>query len=377
MKKTSTTSMILLLLLLSLCSCKPNGDTPDLCHSELDQQALFQNLADQLIIPRYMDFQHAVANLLGQTEIFSASPNLAMLHSLQNAFKTAYVSWQYVAQYEFGPAEDLNIRNLVNHFPADVALIQANIEAGKTSFSQAEAFDRGLPALDYLLFGLGGDDAEILAKYVNGTPQKTYYLEYLRHLVIDIETNINAVVNQWTNANDAYRENFIANTGTAAGSALSLLINGLNEHYEMIRRDKIGIPVGALTLGFPNPDKVEAPYAGISAELALTATQAAKELYLGQGKDGINREGLDDYLQQISEKEEGLALHQNIKQQFDLAIAALTGLADPLSGTIISEQAKVESAYAEIVKQVVNIKTDMPSLLCIAITYVDNPSDSD
>lgn len=369
--------MILLLLFLSLCACKPKGDTPDLCHSELDQQALFQNLADQLIIPRYMDFQNTVANLLDQTETFLASPNLANLHLLQDVFKTTYVSWQYVAQYEFGPAEDLNIRTLFNHFPADVALIQANIEAGKTSFSQAEAFDRGLPALDYLLFGLGGDDAEILANYVNDSPQKTYYLEYLRHLVIDIEVNINTVVNQWVNGNGAYRDNFIANAGTAAGSALSLLINGLNEHYEMIRRDKIGIPVGALTLGFSNPDKVEAPYAGISAELALTAIQAAKELYLGQGKDGINREGLDDYLQQISEKEEGLALHQNIKQQFDLAIAALTGLADPLSGTIMSDQAKVESAYAEIVKQVVNIKTDMPSLLCIAITYIDNPSDSD
>lgn len=229
--------------------------------------------------------------------------------------------------------------------------------------------------MDYLLFGLADNNADIIAKYVDDAAIKVNYQAYLQNNIDAIKTKIDQVLNKWEK--EGFREDFIAATGTAAGASLSQMINGLNQHYEIIRREKLGIPVGALTLGFANPEKTEAYFAGISTQLALTATQAAQEFYLGKGVDGVNRTGLDDYLQQISETAEGQALHQSIAEQFNLAITALAALADPLSEEINNNQSDVEATYAEVVKQVVNIKTDLPSLLCIAITYVDNPSDSD
>ena len=366
-----------LLLVFTQWACQSNGggETPDPCQSELDQTTLFQNLADQLIIPRYEDFQTAVNDLQLAIDDFLTNPDANTLSSTQEVFKETYRRWQYVAQYQFGPAEEVGLRMSVNNFPADIFLIESNINSGKTDFSQPEAFDRGLPAIDFLLYGAADSEDAIVGLFADDSAVKDDYHAYLRNIINDIKAKTDQVINKWTK--EGFRESFLAATGTAAGASLSQIINGLNEHYEFIRREKLGIPVGALTLGFTNPEKSEAFFSGISLELAIAATSAAQEFYLGQGTDGVNREGIDDYLQQISEKSEGVALHQTIDQQFKAALTALGGLADPLASTIESNQSSVEAAYAEIVKQVVNIKTDMPSLLCIAITYVDNPSDSD
>ena len=66
-----------------------------------------------------------------------------------------------------------------------------------------------------------------------------------------------------------------------------------------------------------------------------------------------------------------------IKNQFTAAKNALAALTGKLSDEVTNNTSVVETAYNELSKQVVNIKTDMPSVMCISITYVDNPSDSD
>jgi len=60
-----------------------------------------------------------------------------------------------------------------------------------------------------------------------------------------------------------------------------------------------------------------------------------------------------------------------------LAIASLTNLEGSLQEEVAENQAAVENAYAEVTKNLVNLKTDLPSVLCVSITYIDNPSDSD
>ena len=85
--------------------------------------------------------------------------------------------------------------------------------------------------------------------------------------------------------------------------------------------------------------------------------------------------GLDDYLQAINE--EGKTLDSNIQAQFTAAKSSLNTLSDPLSNDVINNNSAVISAYNELSKILVNIKTNMPSLMCISITYIDNASDSD
>jgi len=356
---------------LMITSCKED-DNPagggDPCSSTFDQAAMFVNVADNIIIPAYADFQSKVNDLTAKTAAFTATPETSSLSDLQASFSAAYLSWQAAALYEFGPAEEVFLRNSVNNFPLNISETEANISSGSYDFDTPDRFDKGLPALDYLLFGLGGNPTEILESYTTNA-LASQYRQYLTDVVADIQSRIDHTVDGWSNA---YRNTFVANTGTAAGTALSLIINNWNENYELIKREKLGVPSGVVTLGFTNPESVEAFHSGQSLELIVAALEATQQLYLGG-----NGAGLDDYLDNINAQKDGQSLNSLIKGLFISSISKVNVLNGRLSDLVDTDNAAVVDAYNEVTRQLVNIKTDLPSVLCVSITYIDNPSDSD
>ena len=362
-------STFLLSTLIVFNACDPGTDENP-CENDFDQKAMFMNMANNLIIPAYTDLRIKVGEMLSASIAFRDNPSQSELIAFRTAWFDAYLSWQSAAQYNFGPAEQFFLRNSVNNFPLNVEETDANIQSGIYDFDMPDAFDKGFPALDYLLYGIGADDAEILEKYTTQV-DTAKYMEYLEDVVIDIKNRVYNTYNGWTAFN--YDETFNNNTGTAAGSSLSLIVNQLNENYELIKREKIGIPSGLLTLGFTNPDKTEAYFSGRSLELANAALKATEQFYLGG--NGI---GLDDFLIEIdAKKSNGESLNDAIKAQFTTSITNLAILSGQLSDAVDNNKSEVENAYNALSAQLINIKTDLPSVLCVSITYIDNPSDSD
>lgn len=361
MKILKISSLLAFILLIAACG----DDTPTTgCETDFNQEAMFTNIADNLIIPAYTDLKGKVDDLESKITDFQSNRTQANLEALRNSWLESYRTWQRASSYKFGPSEEVFLFNSVNNFPLNVEETNEKITNEDYDFSSPDAYDKGFPALDYLLYGIGNDDAEILAQFAD-----TKYMTYLTKVVEDIKTRVDATATAW----NTYRATFITNTGTAAGSSLSQIVNGFNENYEFIKREKLGIPSGVLTLGFTNPTKVEAFHSGRSVELALAALEASRDLYLGK-----NDLGLDDYLQTIGTMKGNETLDEAIQNQFTAAIAAVQDLGtSPLSETVENDNDKVVTAYNEVTKQLVNIKTDMPSVLCVSITYIDNPSDSD
>jgi predicted lipoprotein len=347
-----------------------NDPQPTGCNTDFDEDAMFTNLADNLIIPAYTDLKAKVEDLNAKTTDFQANSNQTNLDALRLSFNTAYISWQTASPYEFGPAAVEFLHNSLNNFPLDTAIVNEKIQNSDYDFTSPDAYDKGFPALDYLLYGIGANDAEILSKYAT-TSTQTLHSFYLGNVVNDIKNRVNNTFDAWTNG--TYKTEFIANTGTAAGSSLSLIVNSFNQNYEYIKRDKLGIPSGVLTLGFTNPTKVEAYYSGRSVALATAALSASLDYY--KGKNGL---GLDDYLQKIGTMKGDKTLDVVIQEQFATALSAVQNLGTtPLSETVTNNTQTVVNAYNEVTKQLINVKTDMPSVLCVSITYIDNPSDSD
>ncbi len=353
------------MLLLLACGDDDKGGNTDPCNSNFDQEAMFTNIADNIIIEGYKDLLEDVNALSSATTDFINDVNTSNIENLRTAYLQAYLSFQKIGQFEFGPAETVFLRNSLGNFPTNTEEIENNISSGTYDFSQPDVFDKGFPALDYMLYDIVDDTPEGLDIYINNAE----YRDYLNALVTDIVTRSSQTMEAWETD---YRGDFIQNTGTAAGTSLSLIINALNQNYELIKRQKLGVPSGVLTLGFINPEEVEGFYGGHGAQLATTALKATENLYLGGTSIG-----LDDYLIAVNAEKNGELLDDLIKAQFTAAITAVEALADPLSLTIENEQPTVESAYNEVAKQLVNIKTDLPSVLCVSITYIDNPSDSD
>ena len=339
---------------------------------EFDQTGMLTNYADEIIVPTFVELQELTDRLVEDVNTFAGFPSTETLTAAQTTFREAYALWQHAAVYSFGPAESIDLVARTNPFPTNAERIDAIIASDDDAdlnfiSNSANSFARGFPALDYLLFD--GDEATVVDRYHGQSDsQRRGHVAIL--IALNIEADVKTVTESWQ---ESYRDQFIANTGTAAGSSLSLLVNGLNEHYENIKRDKLGIPSGIVTAGIPNPTKTEAFYSGISVALAEEALRGSSTAFTGGM--GI---GLDDLLLSLDARTaDGEPLTAAINAIYDEAVAAVSALPDPLSETIGSDLASVNNAYAAATRNVVRLKTDMPSALCVDVTYIDNPSDTD
>lgn len=361
--------------MVSFLSCKKDEDKEPEPESDFDRKVMLENIGNAIILPSYYTLSVKVTQLDSQITVFSTTPDITNLENVQNAFKEAYLAWQHVSVFEFGPAEQALLRTNTNTFPTDTTQVTTNVNSGSYNLSAVSNIDaKGFPALDYLLFGIGADNAAILEKYItagNAANRKNY----LHDVANEIKVNVNTVYTGWTAAGGNYISTFVSAMGADVGSSCGYLVNQLNYDFESLKNYKIGIPLGKKTLGTPLPEKTEAHYSGISVQLAVEQLKAIENIYLGRSQQGVDGTGLDDYLVHLKSQYNSGMLSDAIKAQLTMGITKLEAVPDPLSETILSNAMVVDAAYMELQKQVVLFKTDMPSALGVLITYQDNDGD--
>ncbi|CAM4298397.1 hypothetical protein SAMN06265348_10966 [Pedobacter westerhofensis] len=372
MRKFIYAALIAASTIIAIQSCKKSGGstTPEESPA-FDRKAMLINISANIILPAYTSFQTATANLDAAVTAFNASPDNTKLVALQSAFQAAYKQWQSTSVFEFGPAETATLRVNVNTYPTDVNQINANVTAGTYDPNiLANLSAKGLPALDYLLFGTGADNNAILLMYTTDS-RAANRRAYLAKLSAELKAEAATVLSGW----GSYRATFEGSVGTATGSSTSSLINQLVYDYEILKNYEVGIPAGVQSMGTTFPTKVQAYYSKMSLQLALLHTQAIQNIYTGKSAQG-DGQGLDDYLIKSNAKaKDGSSLNTTILNQFAAAITKLQGLTDPLSANIVSNPAAVTAAYTELQKLTVLLKTDMTSSLGILITFGDNDGD--
>jgi len=351
-------------LLIQSCSKSSDSGTKNTnTGSSFDRKAMLVNISSNIIIPAYTSYHDATVNLDAAVTTFNTTPTAGNLTALQNSFIAAYKQWQSTSMYNFGPAQDANLGVNTNTYPVSVTQITANINSGiYNPLLLANLAAKGLPALDYLLFGTGADNAAILAQFTTDSKaanRKTY----LAALSAELKTNATTVLAAW---NGSYKTTFLNATGTDVSSSTGQLVNQLIYDYEILKNYEIGIPAGTQSMGTTFPEKVQAYYSKISLQLTELHLSAIQNLY--NGATGL---GLDDYL--ISAN--NTALNTRIQTQFGAATTKLQALTDPLSANIISNPTAVTASYTELQKLTVMLKTDMTQALGIAITFGDNDGD--
>ena len=332
------------------------GNGASACRSAADLQSILTD-ARATAIAR-ADTARAAAAAINLALPSARAGDRTMLQEAVADLQLAFAAFEPLAG---GPDGSLQTVAEVNPFPLDEAAVDAYLtgpEDGGDFPSGPAAFDRGLPALDYVAFATEAVDAAALADP-------------------DLDTLVAELQRQLAVAGDAWRaaDSWPADEGTAAGSSLSVLVNALSKHFEDLRRDRLATPAGVTTLGFPNPQTVQAPYASASLELMLAGIAANRDFFLGSDA----ADGLDAYLRGL-DSPDAAALADDITEQYRASSAAVAAIDAPLQASVADDggdEEDVRAAYAALSLQVVNLKTDLPSVACIAITYVDNPSDSD
>ena len=364
--------------LLLASGCGGNGNDPSTEDNNKDRKEILTNWADNIVIPSYHIFETKLDKMIAEAGEFKASPDMNSLSELRAAWVEAYVEWQNVELFEFGPADRYTLRNFFNIYPADVAGIQSNIADPASNLEVPAAYARqGFPALDYLINGVGESDETIVAYYEG--EEGSERLAYLERLVTRMGTLLSAVTDEWTGS---YKETFINNTGLDIGSSTGNVVNAYVLHVErFIRTGKIGIPSGALVSanGVPHPEKVEAFYKhDISKRLAENAIAAAKRFFIGiDAETGAEGPSFKSYLDALEAKDDvtGTLLSQIILDQF-LAIEQQVGVLHPsFYQQVLTDNEAMLETHRQLQALVAILKVDMTSAMSVTITYADNDGD--
>ena len=361
--------LLLLIPILVVCKKKDKKEGPTTpfpsASGSFDQKSLLNAWAQNVIQVGYKEHYGNLESLENATTSFLSSPSGTTLDGLQAAHHLAYLSWQKVLLFEFGPAMDHTLSSNSNIYPTDKVEIEKNIAQNLTDLSAAsKLYEKGLPALDYLLHHENKDSVIVFFQ------ESANRRNYLGLVVKDLLGHTGKVKAAWESG---YSTSFQNNVGTSAGSGIGLMLNSVNMQFERFVRDgKVGIPSGVRDFnGASLPDHVEALYRGnVSMELLLASLKGMELWYTGN-----NTVGLDDYLINLKATYNGGSLDEAIKAQFVKCNNAAMAISKPLKEAVLSDKTKVDALYKELQLLAVLFKVDVPSALGVVITYQDNDGD--
>lgn len=348
-------------------SCDNGENTED----NFDRTALLEHVADDIIIPQYTNLQGKVNALKSASDAFTTNTNDGNLATLQSAWLDAYKAWQYANAFNFGPAGEEGLRKgLIEEagtFPVSETKIEANITNNNTNMSDFNRDARGFLAVEYLIFRVDDDNTTVLGNFESANRRS-----YLTALVNKLKSQIDDVVAAW---NGSYKQLFISRDGTDVGSSTSQYYNEFVKSFESIKNFKVGLPMG-LRPGQvqTEPQLVEAYYSGTSVPMLKEHLQAIENIWYGKSTEGEDGIGFKEYLESVSG---GPALITLTEAQLAEVNASLDALPEDerLSLQLNDNAENVETFYEELQIHTRYFKSDMSSLLGIAITFSSGDGD--
>ena len=365
---------VLVVCLIIACSSDTEDDIIQI--NEFDRSEILTNYVDNIIIPRHNDFKSEIDNLKIAVDEFVESPISSTYDNLHNQWLITYKKWQHIEMFNIGKAEEINFLNTINTYPVDELRINENIDSRKFNLTSSNDWScQGLSGIDYMLHGIDNSKENVILKYSNNSN----YGEYLKNLLDIIINNTDQVVNHWSEN----KNSFVNSSGNSNTSSLNMLTNDFVYYFEKgLRTNKIGIPVGYFSGGNVFPDKVEAYYSSknsfndVSKELAKEALIASENLFIGRSSSGSKGPSLKTYLDYIYSADVNKNnLSPIILSNFQSANDAINELDKSFVNQINSDKSKMLNAFDKLQALVVNMKTDMLSILSIQVDYIDADGD--
>lgn len=348
--------------LVLLVSCSDSDDPVD---PDFDRKGMLESVANNLIVPNFESLQSRVTGLSNAADAFIQNTTEENLVALRSAWIEAVKDHQHCSAFGFGPANLLlgPYASVLGAFPISEEKVEQNIL--NPSFDLANSFDRdvrGFYAVEYLIYGNGISDNEIVA----GFDQERK--DYLSLIIAELKATFDNIVNEW---NSSYLNEFVNSDGTAAGSSISQYYNEFVKDYEIIKNFKVELPAGLSAGQGVDGSLVEAYYSGISRDLIVEHFQSSKNIWFGLSRNGQQIVGFEEYLESVVGGPQLVMTSKEAISRIDNAISAIPQ--GRLSDNIEVEGVKV--LRDELQSNTANFKSSMSSLLGISITF--NSGDGD
>ncbi len=355
---------LLLVVIFGIVACKK--DLPDADESNFNRAEMLVEYRDVFIIPAYNNAETKSNILLQSANNFTTSPSADQLLLLQNAWVDAALSWQSACMFNFGPAEEAGLNKSLQEevatFPISISKINNILSSGSWNLNDFNRDARGLYAIEYLIFDTLYSTETLLNRFQNPTTSN-----FLIALCTDLKNRISTVQSAW----GSYGNEFVKNAGTDAGSSVSMMYNEFVKSYEALKNFKFGLPLGL------RPGQVSVDPVLLEARFSHKSFQLAREHFITLVKiyRGINEtKSFKGYLKTVTG---GEALVISTEQQLDVLLGQFNGLEENLDmqARIQSNPQALIDIHTELQRNTKNFKSEMSSLLGIAITYASGDGD--
>ncbi|PWJ58006.1 putative lipoprotein [Dyadobacter jejuensis] len=368
--------LIAMTLVLAACSCSKSEDAdPEV---ESTRAEVIASVGTQVILPTIQVFASESQKLNTLAESVATDRlEQANLEELQQNWLQLATAWKKVSLYSMGPIDDDFLESGIYYTSVNTSGIESYI-AKSTPVDAAligslGAAYKGIPAIEYLLFG-NNESVEVqLEKYQGATASQR--IQYLKALCADLKIKAADLESKWNSSGGNYIKTFTDASGRDINSSLGKLSNKMINMIYTIKDERIGAPNGTRNNGTPQPALVDAPYSDESLALLKAEIEGIQGAFTGDLAGGTSGLGLDDLLNQVGAQSETGLLSTKINSQFDAVYTKIDMIQVPLSRAVTEQSQLVTDLYTEVKKLQVLLEVDMINNLGVLLTFSDNDGD--
>lgn len=378
--------MPILALLVGACGDDGGGPPPpviDAAQDSFDRKALLTNIGENIALPVYETFDTRVGAMATAIDAYCAALGTAEEAALrapaQDAWKQAMQTWQIAEVMLFGPVamNERALRDVIYSWPiisscaVDQDVNLHRLDPASYDISIRLTNRRGLAALEYLLFS---DDLNHTCA-PQAAPEGWDALAdadrvaarcaFARVAVADLATQARTLLDAWRPEAGNYLADFTSASAFASAQAAVNVVSDAMFALDTETKDmRVGEPAGIVinqcnTVGEPCVAELESPHARHSRENVLANLRGFQMLFLGQGLDGTDGIGFDEFLRSVGAE----ALADEMMSEIAAAIAATEAVPGTMEDALQSDYQSVADAYATIKAVTDNLKTQFLTVL--------------
>ena len=324
-------ALLMVALVSVACSATPTGEDK--------RRTWLAGLGEDVLLERYREFEADCVELDQRVDELCAVPSEATLAAARDAYWAAREPWKRNELFDFGPyvAGPDRFGPTIDFWPARPENIDAILSDPDAISGPADALgadERGLPALDYLLFGASAAEFERAGRCA--------YTKLLSADMVALSTGIRRA---WDPDAGDYL-GALVRSGEAGGAfddielAFGEVLNHLGFAIANTRKKRLFDPLGSE--GDPDPDAAESRFSGRSLTDLRDILRGAEDVCFEPV--GPDRRSLAALLELANRPD----LPRKIGAAFRAAYAALDAVPEPLTGAVVERPGAVEHAIAEL-----------------------------
>ncbi len=341
---------------------------------------LLKDVTNNVFLPQHQELVSSTEQLSRKAQSFCADVSASKLEEVRTAWYAAAAAEERVEYCQLGPVKDLRTIPAIDFRPPREVKIE-EVLSGTDPLSIADvaklgASQKGLPVLEYLLFGVDGKAEYVLQTFTATSASGLRHCNYLQGVALGLVSESEKLQKAWLADGDNYQQTLVsAGEGSAAfmsqHEALEDLFSALINGLQRLESNKLGGPLGLKQNGVVQPRAAEAWRSQQSVALLKVTMQALQQSYTSgmsaEGKAGV---GFDDLI-----KMRNAELATQIDDAINRVNMAIDAVDSPLFETVETDRPAVQAAFDSSKDLLRLFAADVAAVLGVTPTFGDVDGD--